>query len=530
MSRPPTVDPGPEERLRVTRAMSGMFGRDSVYLATWVLQLVAAAGVTPLVTRLLGAAEFGAAAAATSVMQVLFVLAGCGLQVAVQRWFAEPGGPVAAARLLTLGIVASVVVTALVLLTGPLWAGALGFAGFGTDLVLAVLWGGLSAVTAAGLALLRSHDRLLAFAVVSLLQSVVSEGLSLALVVGYADTSGTYLFGHAVAQALALSVVLACVPPRWLRRRDLPLARAGLAYGLPLVPAALGAFVLNAADRLMVQAELGEVEVARYQVAYNIGSLPMLVLTALTTVWLPRFFAVEDDGERRAVLAASRAALQRLLAPVLVGMSVASPIVLRVWAPPEYRPDDLMLVTAVVVVSAVPYAAVQSATRDLLSRSATRAVAWSTGGAAAVNIGLNLLLIPELGITGAALATLLAYAVQHGLLLLAAGWWSDPSVGPWPLVQLLGAAAAAFLALALPTDPAGLAVRLAVGLACLAWFLLVLRRLAAPGAASRPEDGDAVLLEEAGGSARPSVVADASGTDDAMPRPSTVGEHGRRGR
>jgi O-antigen/teichoic acid export membrane protein len=462
--------------------MSGLFGRDTIYLATWVLQIVAAAGVTPFVTRLLGPGEFGPVAAATAVMQVLFVLAGCGLQVAVQRWYAEPGGHVAAARLLTLGIGVSVAVTAVAVATGPLWSRPLGFSSFDTDLLIAVLWAGASAVTAAGLALLRSQDRLLGFASASLMQSVVSEGLSLGLVAWHSDTSETYLLGHLVAQLLAVAVVLRATPPRWLRRRDLPLARAGLAYGLPLVPAALGAFVLNAADRLMVQGYLGEVEVARYQVAYNIGSLPMLVLTALTTVWLPRFFAVSDDGERRAVLAASRAALQRLLAPVLVGMSVTSPLVLQVWASAEYRPLDLTLVTAVVIVSAVPFTAVQSATRDLLTRSATKAVAWSTVLAAVANVALNVLLIPAMGITGAALATFLAYAVQHVLLLVATGWSPDHGIGPWPSVQLALAGGLAFAVLPLPTDTGGLALRTVVGLACLAWFVRVLRAVAAPAA------------------------------------------------
>src|SRR3954452_1344462 len=190
----------------------------------------------------------------------------------------------------------------------------------------------------------------------------------------------------------------------------------------------------------------------------------MLVLTAVTMVWLPRVFAVTDHGERRTVLAASRAALQRLLAPVLVGMSVMSPVVLQIWAPPNFRPLDLMLVTTVIVVSAGPFTAAQSATRDLLTRGGTRAVAWSTLLAAVVNIGLNLVLIPMFGIIGAAAATFVAYAVQHGLQLLATGRWSDPRIGHWPLIQLVIATVLAFAVVPLPTDVSGLLVRTAVGL------------------------------------------------------------------
>jgi O-antigen/teichoic acid export membrane protein len=473
---------GAESGATVAQAMRGLFGRDSVYLITWVVQLVAAAVVTPFVTRLLGPTEFGAVAAATAVMQVLFVLTGCGLQVAVQRWFAEEDGPVTAARLLTLSMLISAVVTLLALVTGSLWSPVLGFPAWDPPLRAAVLWAGTSTVTAAGLALLRSHDKLLAFALVSLLQSVVSEALSLTLVVTVRDSAGSYLVGHLMAQAVALLVALAWVRPRWLRWRDLTLVRAALRFGLPLVPAALGAFVLNSADRLMVQSALGQEAVARYQVAYNIGSLPMLVLSALTTVWLPRFFAVRNDDDRRAVVVSSRTALQRLLAPVIVGMAVASPAVLRLWAPPQFQPFHLTLVTTIIVVTAVPFTALQSVTRDLLTRSGTTAVAVTTIAAAAVNIGLNVVLIPALGINGAALATLLAYSAQHGMLVLAARQDSPSSSGGgWqPMAWLAGAVVLAFAALLLPTNPAGLVLRLVLGLGCLAWFGGVFRRIAAP--------------------------------------------------
>lgn len=462
--------------------MKGLFGRDSIYLITWVVQLVAAAVVTPFITRLLGPTEFGAVAAVTAVMQVLFVLAGCGLQVTVQRWFATADGPVTAARLLTLSILASAVITLLALVTGPLWSPYLGFPAWNLPLHVAVLWAGTSAVTAAALALLRSHDKLFGFAVVSLLQSVIAEALSLGLVVTVRDSAGSYLVGHLVAQTLALLVALAYVRPRLLRWRHLSLVRAALSFGLPLVPTALGAFVLNSADRLMVQSALGQEAVARYQVAYNIGALPMLVLSALTTVWLPRFFTVTNDDERRAVVASSRLALQRLLAPVLVGMAVASPVVLRLWAPPQFRPVDLMLVTTIIIVTAVPFTALQSAIRDLLTRSATKAVAGTTLAAAGANIGLNIVLIPALGINGAATATFLAYAAQHGLLVLAAGrgTTSSPRGSGWPLTRLAVACALAFLALLLPTGPYGLVLRLVLGLGCLAWFGRVLRTIA-PG-------------------------------------------------
>ncbi|MCW2699966.1 MAG: hypothetical protein JWQ45_1501 [Blastococcus sp.] len=453
---------------RVASAMSGLFGRDSVYLLFWFLQVLVAALATPVATRLLGPGEYGVFAAANAVMQVLFVLGGVGLSVAVQKCFEDRGAD-AARRLLTLSIVAAVVITAIAHLTGPLWSEPLGFGDYQGAVRLAVLWAGTSAVTAALLAMLRSQDRLLAFSCVSLLQSVVAEALSLVLLVVWEPTGEAFVLGRLIAQVAAVVLGVVLTRLRRLRIADLPLAKGALVFGLPLVPAMLGSFVLGAADRFLIQEELGQVAVAQYSVAYNIAALPMLVLSVLNTVWLPRFFAVGAGTDGDAVITASRDALYRLLAPVLLGLSVASPLVLRLWAPPEFHPDDLLLVTAVVIVSAVPYTAGLSATRALLAASRTRMIALSAVLASVVNVLLNLWWIPVWGILGAALATAVAYSLQHLLLLLPTRG-RPHSTTHAGLVQTLAGVVLALLVVLLPTSPGGLALRAVLAVACLAWF------------------------------------------------------------
>ena len=150
----------------------------------------------------------------------------------------------------------------------------------------------------------------------------------------------------------------------------------------------------------------------------------------------------------------------------------AAPIVLRVWAPASYRPDELLLVTAVVVVSAVPYTAGLSATRVLLASSRTRTVAAAAVAASVLNVVLNLWWIPVWGILGAALATYVAYTLQHVILLLPTRGrpYSNTHAG---LVQAVAALVVAVAVVGLPTDVAGLVVRGVLGVACLGWFAAV---------------------------------------------------------
>lgn len=477
----PDVATGKPQNEAVDRALRGLFGRDTIYLLVWAVQLAVAAAATPIITRFLGAPEFGVVAATNAVMQVLFIVAGLGLRTAIQRRYAGDDGPRAAARLLTLTIVVSTVITAIADTTGPVWSHWLGFAGYGGALRLAVFWAGVSAVTASSLALLRSQDRLLAFGVVSLLQSVLAETASLVLVTVVSRTASTYVLGQLLMQIAAAALALILAPPRLPRRTDRTLVTGALGFALPLVPAVLCTFVLAASDRLIVQSLLGSTEVARYQIAYNVGAMPILLLGVLSNNWMPRFFALGAAGERVGVLAASRDALYRLVVPVVIGLSLGAPLLLRVWAPPQYRPERLLMVTAVVVVSAIAYAMSLTHTRTLLAEGRTGAIALSNGVAAATNVALNLLLVPRYGLVGAAAATLLAYLVLQGMMAVPARAAITLPRSPARLTAALWAAAGGgLLAGALPAEGSWFAVRIALAVGCAAWFARTLLRLARP--------------------------------------------------
>ena len=494
-----------ESLSRVTQEhVSGLFGRDSMYMVLWALQLLVAAVLTPITTRVLAPEQFGRVAASMAVMQVVSILAGLGLQTAIQREYASGADPRGARRLLTVTVLGAALVVGVLDLTGPAWSGTLGFPSYAGPLRLAVFWAGLSAVTAAGLALLRSQDRLLAFAVVSLLQSVVAEVLALGLAAVVVPTASAFVFGQLLAQTAAVLLTMVLVPPAMVLPRHRALVESGLRYGLPLVPAMLSSFVLGAFDRLVIQHDLGSTVVARYQIAYNIGSAPMLLLGVLDSVWMPRIFSLGDVRLRAAVLASSRDTLYRLLVPVMVGLSLSSPLVLRVWAPPEFRPEGLLWLTSVIIISAIPYAASLSAMRALLAQGHSTALAVASVTAAAANAALNLVLVPRLGLMGAAVATLGAYALLHVLLVLRARRsLRIPRPGLRLVVLVTIGSAVAVGTCALPTTTGWLVLRATGTLVCVTWFVAVAWRTIRPaGAGLRPDTGN--------GSA---VTASSSGTD-----------------
>ena len=97
----------------------------------------------------------------------------------------------------------------------------------------------------------------------------------------------------------------------------------------------------------------------------------------------------------------------------------------------------------------------------LYAAGRTRAVAASVGGAAVLNLVLNLLLIPLVGVAGAAVATLVSYAVL-AVVTARLAEASTPAAYPWPAIALVAALTAGLWALGVPSRASDVTPRLAL--------------------------------------------------------------------
>jgi O-antigen/teichoic acid export membrane protein len=265
---------------------------------------------------------------------------------------------------------------------------------------------------------------------------------------------------------------LALAPPRAVGARHIAMVWSALRFSVPLVPAVLGTFVLSMADRLVVQGAMGLEEVARYQVAYNAASVPLLLLSLLYSNWLPRFFALPDGAERTAVIVAGRDVLYRLLVPLMAGFAIGAPVLLRLWAPPSYRTDALSWVVLIVVVTTVPFAAQLALAQAMTVQGRTTAIAATTVAAAAVNLVLNLWWVPVWGLNGSAAATLASYVLLAAILARCTRRTTPmprASVGVW--ARLGVALLVSTVATILPATGAGFWIRIPLALAAAGWFL-----------------------------------------------------------
>lgn len=452
-----------------------MFTRDFIYLGVSALQVVLAALITPILTRRVGVGPFGQLALAIVVAQLLGWTFSLGLPFAVQKVFAEEDGDRRARGVLAISAFLAAAGTLVVVLAAPAWGPAVGLNQV-LDARLAALWAGCFALTLTTLAMLRSRDKLRMAIFGATLQSLGAQLAGLALLYLWAPTVTSYLWGLIIGQGAAALAGLLALRPAWSAVTTIRRYAGAFLFGLPMVPQQLSGFILGLGDRVVVRHVLGSAAVGRYSVAYNVGSLGFLVLVFAMQAWLPRIYAVEDPGARSRLLASSRDMMNLLLIPVVIGLAAGAPVVLRVWVPPSFHPAELTPIVAIVAICTFPFAQFLANLRALMSEGRTSRAAVATLVAAVVNIGLNLVMVPFLGITGSAIATVLSYALCARLTRPPVSSGLQVPGASVQLRTLIGGAVAVTLALGvLPASPVWLAIRLAIGAGSLLAFAWLLR-------------------------------------------------------
>ncbi len=186
----------------------------------------------------------------------------------------------------------------------------------------------------------------------------------------------------------------------------------------------------------------------------RIASAMVLLLTAFRLAWPAFAYSIEDEGEAKRTYAYVLTYLVLVTTWVATGLALLSPWIVGWLAAPAFAEASR-------VVGPLAFAAVAFGAYIVVAIGVGRArrtqFNWVvTGAGAAVNVALNLLLIPPYGMMGAAVATIAAFST----MFVGMAWWAQriyPVPYQWRRVGTAAAAGLALVAIGKLTD-AGLAV------------------------------------------------------------------------
>ena len=467
---------------RQPHPVRALLGRGAVYTGSAALQIASVLVVLPAVTRLLSPPEFGVVAVALVAFSLLAVAGAAGLAETIPRtFFKSESGPRDARALVATAAAFALSVALVAELTGPFWSEAFLDLPYTAPLRVAVWSAAPFAVLITAQAVLRSEDRAGRFVATTVVGTVGAQALGLAFLVFWTDEPAAYLggIGLGILAAAGFAVASAGVSVRGLT--DGALVRATLRISLPIVAHGLALYLLWSGSRAVLSRVLGPEEAGRFHVAFLVGGLAILVVSAAYNAWAPIVFASPEE-RRWEALADTTAALHRIAAVLAATSALAAPLVLLVLVPSSYDPDGISPISALVALSVVPFVAYCAGMHVLLWQGRTLVIAAATMLAALVNIGLNFALVPSLELYGSAVATLVAYT----LLALLIRWRATGLASvPWRRRATLEAAAVAgvlcTLGAVLPTTGAWLVLRGVGVVALAAWLVTLVLHLRRPG-------------------------------------------------
>jgi O-antigen/teichoic acid export membrane protein len=408
----------------------------------------------PIYTRFLTPADYGLVSLSETVAVCIPMLGGLGLNAALQRlYFKDPSESGRASTVAT--VLRGALLWLLVFLSLALALGGTVIhlvaprfsAPFYPYVAIALTTAAANQVTEYRQLLFQTQERSRVYAAIAVGGFVLSAGCVLTLVtrlhLGPLGVLLGKLMGSASVAVLSTSLLWKNLRGRWNGAR----MREALTIGVPLVPHMLIALILGSADVLVIQMYRSVAEVGLYSVAYTLGSSVTVVTSTLMLTWSPVFYDLaRHEGRDRGPVAQT----SLLLTTVLVGAATAG-AALAAYVIPfllQERYRACADIVPIVIAGYVFHWFFALFHLSLLQAGKSYLIAVTTVSAAAVNMGLNFLVIPRWGAMGAALATLVAYLAEAlAMYVMAQRYFRIP----YPIGRLL-LAVGAFLAVVCSTE------------------------------------------------------------------------------
>lgn len=264
--------------------------------------------------------------------------------------------------------------------------------------------------------LLRYQRRTLPYALASVVFSATSLGVTSLLLLVFRAGLVAVFIGQLAAGLLSVGVALIFLRDTLRATFDRELCRKMLAFSVPLVPSGLGVMLCLYVDRYAVMRLLSVADVGLYGVAFRLASMVAIAVAGFQMAIAPLVYQNYDKPETPAHLARMFQWFLAMTLPLVLFLGLFARELVAAIAPVAYLPAS-RLVFLLSVSSLV--SAVYNFSPGLWIAKRTGWVALISLGSGLANLGLNFVVIPHLGLIGAALATFisaLAAAALHFVL------------------------------------------------------------------------------------------------------------------
>jgi len=379
----------------------GFFGRQLVVYLT-----------LPLITNLVPQDDFGIISIVTSFYTVINTLTNVGLPSATFRYYNDDIDVdkrqkvigTSQALFFFLALILALIIISFAGTTSQL---LLGDRRYSLVIQIVALLLVIETMNYYGTILLRLHNRPGAVGIHSLVSVIGQMGLALLFIKFLNWGVIGYWVGFLIGSIIGL-ILIVWLNRKWIRFDfSATTAKELLTYGIPLIPANFSISLLQLSDRFFLRTHLDLDVVAVYAIGYKVGSLVNLVLAPFRYAWPNFAFSSVSDPNAKKIY---RDVITFLILGSLfvsLGTYTFRFELINLLSPESYQ--DAASVVPWISAAMVLYGLypVMSLGPKIIKK--TTPLAWLSLITTVVNIILLILLVPILGMTGAAVSVFLSY-------------------------------------------------------------------------------------------------------------------------
>jgi O-antigen/teichoic acid export membrane protein len=268
--------------------------------------------------------------------------------------------------------------------------------------------------------LVRAQQRSITFVIYNVGRKYATLAVILVIMFNFVPQLPGFYLGTFIAEAVAIILLVAYI----IKKDRVSFAgfspetlRAMIAFGIPMIAFEISGIVLSLGDRYVIQTMIGGEALGQYAAAYNLCEyLQIMLMASFAQAVLPIYLRIwEEKGIEETRIFVQRA-LRLYIAvgtAVVAGMTAVGADILTLLASDKYLAGAVVIpyvVAGMLIDGVIPIIGA-----GIYIHKNNRLLIPCVIFAALLNIVLNVIFIPHMGILAAALATLICYFVLAAL-------------------------------------------------------------------------------------------------------------------
>jgi O-antigen/teichoic acid export membrane protein len=272
------------------------------------------------------------------------------------------------------------------------------------------------ALTIVPFASLRMEQKAKRFALLKLFNIACNLFLNLFLILGLGMHAEGVFLANLIASCLTFIAMAGMILRQFTFHLPVSLYKELLKFGIPYIPAGLAGIAMQVIDRPIVKALTNDATLGIYQLNYRLGIFMMLIVGMFDYAWRPFFLNHAKDSDAKLLFAKVFTFFVFGAMSIFLVISFFIEDIVRMkffgiqFFPPVYW-QGTEIVPWILLAYVFTGAYVVFVVGVYLEKK-TKYLPLITGAGALLNVGANFLLIPKIGILGAALSTLVSYMVM----------------------------------------------------------------------------------------------------------------------